>query len=108
MRELTRLIAFSEGEVKLNSLVPGLLPGVDDCGQMSRNFRETALICAAGIRLNGTWVVVPGNSNCWLGFAQVPAASKPAVHSADRSPARNAAFGTTMPVTGLLLSMRNP
>ena len=108
MRELTRLIAFSEGSVKLSSLVPGPAPGVGDCGQMSRNFREIALIWFAGIRLNGTSVVVPGKCSCCAAFAQTPAASNRAVHSADRSPERKAGFGTTTPVTGLLASMRRP
>src|SRR2546428_7534573 len=108
MRELTRLTEFSAGLVKLSSLEPGLRPGVLDEGHSSRNFCEIALIAVDGILLNGSGVVVPGKRTCWAALAHVPAASKPAVHEADKSPARNAAFGTTMPVTGLLPFKRNP
>src|ERR671936_1139355 len=101
-----RLIVLSNGLGKLNSVVPGFAPAVCDVGHNSMNLSAIGLSCAVGIRLNGTNVFVPGYRICWPAFGHAPAGSKPAVHSAERSPARKAALGTTMPVTGLLPSPR--
>src|SRR5687767_11906197 len=101
-----RLTEFSDGRVKLSSLVPGFRPGVSDVGHSATNFCAIGLIWPEGIRLNGTGVVVPGKRTCCAALAQVPEALNPAVHNADRSPARKAAFGTVTPVTGALPSSR--
>ena len=108
MRELIRRITSSNGLEKLNSFVPGLPPAAWDVGHNRMNFRLIGLSCAGGIRLNGTAMFEPGYRICWLTFRQAPAGSKPAVHNAERSPDRNAAFGTVTPVTGRLPSAMTP
>src|SRR5215469_564058 len=99
MRGLTLFTVLLNGELKLNMsapTVPGA--GVALVGHTANSFWEIGLIWPVfETLLKGTAVVVPGKWICSLAVVQVPDELKPVVHTAPKSPLRNAASGTKLP-----------
>src|SRR3989442_9429447 len=95
------------GELSVSASIP-IPAGVADVGHTASSFCEITLIWPEGILLKSTGVEVPGKWICWLAVVQLPEVSNPVVHKADRSPLRNAALGTRLPLLAALPCERIP
>src|SRR5258705_7154168 len=103
MRGLNLLTELLLGELIVNESVPTIpaIPaGVDAVCHTASRLCDIALMEPAGIVLNGTGLAVPGKKICSFELLQLPAPSKVPVHKLERSPLRNAAFGTNTLASG--------